>query len=55
MKTPEFAYIDKDLWQWNDWFIAYANGGFWLLTSAAREFGPFGHFDDAYCQTRALA
>ena len=55
MRTPTFDQIDSDLWQWNEWFIAYACGSFWLLTAAAREFGPFQHFDQAYCQTVYLA
>jgi hypothetical protein len=55
MRTPRFASVDTDLWRWNDWFIAYANGGFWLLTAAAREFGPFDDFDQAYSQTQHLA
>ena len=55
MKQPEFECIGPDLWQWKDWFIAYAFGRFWLLTAAAREFGPFQNFDQAYCQTAYLA
>lgn len=52
--TPEFTYIDNDLWRWNDWFIAHAWGGFWLLTPDAQEFGPFEGFYDVYCQTKSL-
>ncbi|MBE7157963.1 MAG: hypothetical protein INR62_05940 [Rhodospirillales bacterium] len=55
MRKPTFEQIDADLWQWGDWFIARACGSFWLLTAAAREFGPFQHFDQAYCQTVYLA
>ncbi len=55
MRRPLFEQIDANLWQWGDWFIACACGQFWLLTAAAREFGPFQHFDQAYCQTVYLA
>ena len=55
MRSPEFTSIDNDLWQWNEWYIAYANGAFWLLTAAAREFGPFYSFEEAYDETRCLA
>ena len=55
MRTPEFELIQPDLWQWKDWFIACAFGRFWLLTAAAREFGPFEHFEEAYSQSTHLA
>lgn len=55
MRKPLFEQIDANLWQWGDWFIAHACGSFWLLTAAAREFGPFQHFDQAYCQTVYLS
>ena len=54
MRTPEYTSVEPDLWQWKDWYIAYAFGSFWLLTAAAREFGPFENFDKAYCQTAYL-
>lgn len=55
MPTPLFEQVDADLWQWGDWFIARACGQFWLLTAAAREFGPFPQFEQACCQTMYLA
>ena len=55
MRQPEFQRIEPDLWQWRDWFIAYAAGSFWLLTAAAREFGPYPDFEKAYCQSAYLA
>ncbi len=55
MRKPVFEEIDSNLWQWGDWFIAKTSGSFWLLTAAAREFGPFQQFDQAYCQTVYLA
>jgi hypothetical protein len=51
---PEFTSIDKDLWQWREWFIAMANGAFWLLSPVPREFGPFADFDDALGMVQEL-
>jgi hypothetical protein len=55
MKKPEFQQIEPDLWMWKEWAIAFAYGSFWLLTSAAREFGPYQYFDEAYMQAAELA
>jgi hypothetical protein len=43
----QFKNVDSDLWQWRDWFIAFAYGGFWLITPTPREFGPFEDLDAA--------
>lgn len=51
---PEFAPIDSGLWQWRDWFIAMANGNFWLLTPTPREFGPFSELGDAMAMVHQL-
>ncbi len=51
---PEFAPIDNDLWQWREWFIALANGAFWVLTPVPREFGPFANFDEALAKVEQL-
>jgi len=52
--NPEFASIDNGLWQWHQWFIATANGTFWLLTPMPREFGPFESFDQALAKVQEL-
>lgn len=52
--NPSFASIDDDLWQWREWFIALANGVFWVLTPTPREFGPFASFDDALSKVHDL-
>jgi hypothetical protein len=51
---PTFTSIDKGLWQWQEWFIATANGAFWLLTPEPQEFGPFADFDDALSMVHEL-
>jgi hypothetical protein len=51
---PKFASIDNGLWQWREWFIALVNDGFWLLTPAPREFGPFPNFDEALVKAEQL-
>ncbi|HEY4357401.1 MAG TPA: hypothetical protein VGN16_16745 [Acidobacteriaceae bacterium] len=43
----QFKNVDNELWQWRDWFIAFAYGGFWLITPAPRELGPFEDLDAA--------
>jgi hypothetical protein len=54
MTDPQFSSVDNDLWQWREWFIALANGAFWLLTPTPREFGPFDSFDEAIGKAEEL-
>ncbi len=52
--NPTFASIDKELWQWGEWFIALAHDAFWVLTPTPREFGPFGSFEEAHEKVEEL-
>ena len=52
---PEFTQAEPNLWQWGDWFIAFAYDRFWLLVSSGVEYGPFQYFDTALQHAQDIA